>query len=113
MTVRVLDANDNLVTTDSTTKVTLAIGSEPGWRHADRRRSVTVSGGVATFSGLSINKTGTGYTLAASDTTGGGGGHPYTAATSSAFNITPGAATKLAFGVQPSNTAAGSSISRR
>ena len=82
MTVRVLDANDNMVTTDSTTKVTLAIGTNPGGGTLTGDGQVTVSGGIATFSGLSINKTGTGYTLAASDTTGGGGGHPYTVATS-------------------------------
>ena len=41
--------------------------------------------GVATFSGLSINKTGTGYTLSA--TSGSLAG-----ATSSAFNVTPGSA---------------------
>jgi hypothetical protein len=56
--------------------------------------------GVATFSNLSLNKTGTGYTLVASAT-------GLTSATSSAFNILPGTAAKLAFLTQPSDTGAG------
>jgi outer membrane protein assembly factor BamB len=44
-----------------------------------------VASGIATFSGLSINTAGTGYTLTASSTPS------YTAATSAAFNITTGA----------------------
>ena len=65
--------------------------------------TVSASNGVATFSSLSINNAGTGYTLAA--TSAG-----LTAATSSAFNVTAGTASKLVFSVQPSNTAAGASI---
>src|SRR5439155_605684 len=59
--------------------------------------------GVATFSGLSIDKAGTGYTLVASS---GGLTDP----TSTAFNITAGSATQLVFTGQPSNTAAGAAI---
>src|SRR5205823_2970818 len=57
--------------------------------------------GVATFSGLSIDKAGTGYTLTA---TGAG------STTSTAFNITAGTATQLVFNVQPSTTTAGAAI---
>src|SRR5207247_188566 len=57
--------------------------------------------GVATFSGLSIDKVGTGYTLTA---TGAG------STTSTAFNITAGTATALVFSVQPTNTVAGAAI---
>src|SRR5439155_7022183 len=60
--------------------------------------------GVATFSGLSIDKAGTGYTLVASS---GGLTDP----TSTAFNITAGSATQLVFTGQPSNTAAGAARS--
>jgi len=60
--------------------------------------------GVATFSNLRIDKAGTGYTLAAS-----AGG--LTGATSTAFDIAPGAATQLAFTVQPTSTAAFGTIS--
>src|SRR5207244_7904422 len=70
-------------------------------------RSGTTTGaavsGVATLSHLSIDKAGTGYTLTASAT-------GLTGATSSVFNISVGAAAKLAFTVQPSNTAAGAAI---
>src|SRR5205807_1145139 len=62
---------------------------------------VAAVAGVATFSGLSIDKVGTGYTLTA---TGAG------SATSGAFNITPGTATQLVFSVEPSSTAAGAAI---
>src|SRR6185369_1676432 len=47
---------------------------------------------------------GTGYTLAASSS-------GLTGATSAGFNINPGAASKLAFTVQPTNTTAGVSVS--
>ena len=50
--------------------------------------------GVATFSDLSIDKLGTGYTLRATAT-------GLTQATSLAFNITAGSATQLAFTTQP------------
>src|SRR5213078_770272 len=53
---------------------------------------------------VSLNKTGTGYTLAASAS-------GFAPVTSTAFDITPGTATQLAFIVQPSNTVAGAAIS--
>ena len=56
--------------------------------------------GVASFSGLSINNGGTGYTLSATAT-------GFTAATSAAFNIGSALpATRLAFSVAPSSTTA-------
>jgi 4-diphosphocytidyl-2-C-methyl-D-erythritol kinase len=58
---------------------------------------------VATFSNLSLNKSGTGYTLGA--TSGA-----LTSDTSSTFNITSAAATKVLFTVQPVNTAATAAI---
>src|SRR5207237_3701827 len=61
------------------------------------------SGGVATFTGLSIDKVGTGYTLAASAP------GPVTGM-SAAFNITAGTATQLVFSVQPSTTTAATAI---
>jgi hypothetical protein len=50
--------------------------------------------GVATFSNLTLNKTGTGYTLTASSP-------GLTSATSSAFNILPGAPVGLRLVTQP------------
>ena len=58
--------------------------------------------GVATFSNLSINKPGTGYTLTAADGNLSG-------ATSGSFNASQ-VASQLAFTAEPSNTAAGASI---
>ena len=65
----------------------------------------TDSNGNATFSGVSLNKVGSGYTLTATDSSG----TPLTT-TSGAFNITAGAASAISFTTQPSNTAAGASI---
>ena len=59
---------------------------------------------MATFNNLSINKVGNGYVLTATDGS-------LTNAASSGFNITIGAAAKLAFSQQPENTTAGTSIS--
>src|SRR5207249_3135064 len=65
---------------------------------------VAAIGGVATFYDLSLNKTGTGYTLTAS-------GSGFAPVTSTPFDITPGTATQLAFTAQPTNTVAGALIS--
>jgi len=93
ITVQVEDSNGNLVT-NSTASVTMAIGTNAGGGTLSGTTTVAASGGIATFSGLSINKTGTGYTLAASST-------GLTGATSSTFNITPSTATQLVFTTQP------------
>ncbi|HSD31080.1 MAG TPA: Ig-like domain-containing protein [Gemmatimonadales bacterium] len=61
--------------------------------------SMAAVNGVATFSNLSINKTGVGYTLRASSGS-------LTPDTSAGFNITPGPATHLAFTVPPTGAAA-------
>ena len=100
--VTVQDSSGNTVTT-ATNSVTLAIGTNPGSGTLSGTTTVAAVNGVATFSNLSINKVGTGYTLNA--TSAG-----LASATSSAFNVTPGVAAKLAFTVQPTNTAAGSAI---
>ena len=81
VTVKVLDAYNNLESGDSTDKVTIAIGTNPAGGTLSGTNPVTVSGGVATFSNLSINNAGNGYTLTASSGT-------LTGATSSAFNVT-------------------------
>src|SRR5205814_2111350 len=106
VTVQVKDANNNIVTTGtgSTASVGIAILANPGSGTLSGTTPVNAVAGVATFSGLSITKTGTGYTLQATST-------GLTSATSSAFNITPAAASKLVFGIQPSNTTAGVAIS--
>ena len=85
VTVAVEDANGNVETSDNATQVSLAIGTNPASGTLSGGSAVTVASGVATFSGLSIDKAGTGYTLTASSTPS------YTGATSAAFNITTGA----------------------
>src|SRR3989441_161654 len=102
VTVQVQDANSNLVTT-STASITVAIGTNPGGGTLSGTLTQSASGGIATFGNLSINKSGTGYTLTAAST-------GLTGATSNTFNITAGVATQLGFSQQPTNTVAGSSI---
>jgi hypothetical protein len=73
------DAAGNTATT-FTGNVTLAIGTNPGGGTLTGGGPVAAVSGVATFSSVSIDKAGTGYTLTASSGTLGG--------TSPAFNIT-------------------------
>src|SRR6185295_4677299 len=71
----------------STASVTVAIGTNPGGGTLSGTTTVSAVSGVASFSNLSIDKSGAGYTLTAA------------------------AASKLAFSVQPTNATAGVSIS--
>ncbi len=98
------DAQSNPVTS-FTGNVTVAIGTNPqGTGVLSGTNTVAAVGGVASFTTLSIDKSGTGYTLTAAS-----GG--LTGATSNSFNITAAAASKLLFDVQPSTTIAGDVIS--
>ena len=62
--VKVLDGSGHLVT-GSTAAVTVAIGSNPGSGSLSGTVTVRAKGGIASFSNLSINKPGIGYTLTA------------------------------------------------
>ncbi len=95
VTVRELDAYGNLETADNSAKVTLALGANPAAGTLSGTTTMTVSGGVATFSDLSINQVGNGYTLTASSVS-------LTGATSAAFNIT--SATRLIEGFETSDS---------
>jgi hypothetical protein len=99
ITVAIQDVN-GVTNTSSTAAVTLAIQANPGSGTLSpvTGGSLTVNavGGIATFTGVNINKIATGYTLNASST-------GLTGAVSSAFNVTAGAATKVGFIVPPSN----------
>ena len=53
--------------TSDSSSVTLAIGTNPGSGTLSGTVTVAAVNGVATFSNLSINKAGTGYTLTAAD----------------------------------------------
>src|SRR4029077_7331320 len=100
-----VSAQDGLGNTDPTFtgNLTVALGTNPGGGTLSGTTTVAATAGVGTFATLTIDKVGTGYTLtaAASGLTG---------ATSSAFNVVPGAATHLLFTVQPTSTTAGSVI---
>src|SRR5512145_3063259 len=87
---------------DFTAAVTLTIGTNPGGGTLAGTTMVAAVGGVASFSTLSIDRSGTGYRLAATSGT--------LTRTSSAFSITPGAATRLSFTVQPVTTAAAATV---
>ena len=101
--VSVQDAFGNTVTS-STASIAIVLGANPGGGTLSGTATVTAVNGVAAFDTLSLDRTGAGYTLGAS-----GGG--LTGATSTAFTITPGSASQLAFTSQPSNAVAGVSIS--
>jgi hypothetical protein len=81
--------------------VTLAIATNPGGGTLScTSNPVAASSGIATFSGCSVDKAANGYTLSATDGS-------LTSATSATFNITVGAAAKLAFTQQPNGAQAG------
>ena len=100
--ITVKDASGNTVTASSAS-ITLSIGTNPGGGTLSGTKTINAVNGVATFSGLNIDKTGTGYTLVATSTS-------LTQATSNLFNITAGSANKLVFNQQPTNTSTGVAI---
>lgn len=80
--VRAVDAS-GAVATGFVGSVTVAIGANPGGATLSGTTSMPATAGVATFTNLSLDKVGTGYTLTA--TAGGTSG-----ATSAMFNVVPG-----------------------
>jgi CSLREA domain-containing protein/uncharacterized repeat protein (TIGR01451 family) len=64
--VQIVDAGNGPTT--STADVTLAIGTNPGGGTLSGTTTIAAVGGTATFSNLSIDNTGVGYTLTASST---------------------------------------------
>jgi hypothetical protein len=103
VTVEVLDSN-GIVDTASTASITLAIGTNPGGGTLSGTLTQAAVNGIATFNNLSINKAGTGYTLTATSS-------GLASATSSAFNISAGAATKLVYTTVPATGTAGTAFS--
>ena len=95
MQVSVEDDYGNVVGTDNSS-VTVAIGTNPGGGTLGGTVTVAAVNGVATFSNLSINKAGTGYTLTATDGSLSG-------ATSNSFNATP-VASKATVGLYDSSS---------
>jgi len=100
--VEIEDASGNRVTSASAT-IQMALGTNPKNGHLTGTTSAGTASGVASFSNLVIDSAATGYTLSA---TGGG----FTGATSSAFNVGIGSATKLGFRIQPANTGGGATM---
>ncbi|HYC30989.1 MAG TPA: PKD domain-containing protein, partial [Gemmatimonadales bacterium] len=99
ITVSVLDAGNNLVT-GSTAAITLSIGTNSGGGTLSGTLTQNAVNGVATFSDVSIDKQGNGYTLIASSP-------GLTQVTSVGFAINRGPAAKLAFTAQPSGGSPG------
>ena len=98
--VAVEDSAGNLVTGTSS-KVSLAIATQPGpSRLSCTSNPVTTTNGRAVFAGCKITGTAGSYTLKASDGL-------LTPVTSAPFVITPGAAAKVVFTVQPGGSTTG------
>src|SRR3989442_8393218 len=86
--------------------VTVALGgTNPAGGTLAGTTAVAAINGVASFATLSLDKSGSYWLTATAPATGLSGG------TSSDFSIAAGAATQLAFTVQPSNAVAGRTIS--
>jgi hypothetical protein len=98
--VQIQDAGGNLVTA-STAAVALA-STPPGVTFQGGSNTVNAVNGVATFTGLVFNTSGS-YTLTASS-------NGLTSATSNSFTINPGNASRLVFTTQPVNTVAGATM---
>ncbi len=98
--VEVRDQYDNVVTTD-TSSVTIAIASGTGTLLGTK--TVNAVAGIATFSTLSIQRTGS-FTLSTTDGS-------LTADTTASFSITPAAANHLTISSQPTTTVAGETLS--
>ena len=103
VTVQLLDEDEHLVSNDSSSSITVAIGTNPNSGVLSGTATATAVNGVATFSGLSIDKAGIGYTLHATSGL-------LTAADSTAFDIGAGAPARVVFLQQPTSATAGVSI---
>ncbi len=93
LTVTAEDESGNVLSSFNGT-VTVALDNNPGGATLGGTMSVTAQNGVATFSDLTLNKTGTGYTLLLSGSGLGG-------STTAAINVTPAAASQLVVSSQP------------
>jgi len=94
--VQLQDQFNNVLTGDTGTNVSLALGANPGG-DAFAGASTTDTAGAASFTGISLTKAAAGYTLVATANTKTG--------TSSAFTVTPAAFDHLAVSTQPPATA--------
>src|SRR5205814_1048082 len=102
VTVQIQDQFGNVVTRSEERRV--GTNSNPGVLSGSSKLTVEAASGVAPFAYVTPAQTGTLPTLHAVDSA-------VAAADSLAVDVSAAAANKLAFGVQPTNTAAGSAIS--
>jgi subtilase family protein len=112
ITVGIYDSESKLVPYTLFDALTLAIANDPNGGSAvlSGGGSANLVAGTATYSAVKINLGGTGYTLKA--TASAATVPPISlTATSNAFNITTGTASKLAFTVQPVSVTAGVAMS--
>lgn len=93
------DAQGTLVPT-FTGNVTITLGTNPSNGILSGTTTVAAVGGLASFATLSVDKAGVGYTLQAAAAALAG-------ATSAAFNVAAGSASRLLFTVQPVTTPSG------
>ena len=84
----------SITTTAFTGPVSVTLGANPGGATLGGTTTVNAVAGVATFSTLTVNRVGTGYTLVASSP-------GLVGATTTAFDIAAGAARRLEFGAYP------------
>jgi streptogramin lyase len=96
LTVQAEDSSGNLITSFNG-PVAVGLASNPGGATLGGTLTVTASGGVATFSGLTLTKAASGYTLAAT-TSGLGQG------VTNAMTVTPASPTQLVITQQPPAT---------
>ena len=97
------DNNGNTATT-FTGPVAIAFGTNSTSATLGGTTTVNAVAGVATFSGLTVNKNGTAYTLVASNS-------GLVSATTGTFDIAVGAPNKLVFSVQPTGAIANAPMS--
>lgn len=102
VTVVIQDENGNPITT-STASVTIALGNNPGGGTLSGDLTASPVNGVVTFPDLSIDRSGSGYTLVAKSA-------GVTDVFSNQFDVLAAPASRLQFVTQPSNAAAGASI---
>jgi hypothetical protein len=111
VSVAIEDAHGNVASHDNTDTVTLAIatGHNPGsgTLSCTGGLTATVSSGVASFTGCTITKAGTGYELTASSATNTSLAAPTNA---NSFNITGGSASKFAVGGVGATATAGTAV---
>ena len=93
LTVEAEDSSGNLLSSFNGT-VTVALASNPGGATLGGTLTATASGGMATFSGLTLDTAASGYTL---DVSASGLG----AGVTSAITVTPAAATRVVITQQP------------